>query len=241
MIRRLVRFSIGSMCGRYYNRRQKQEIAETLRATTVFEEPLAPNFNVAPATFQPSLRNQRDTGERELVLMRWGLVPFFAKSLEDFKGFSTFNARAETLATAATWRKPFQKRRCLVPADGFYEWKALDDSKKPKKQPFAISLRSGEPFAFAGLWDAWKDPDGRWLESFAIITTEANEIMAPIHSRMPAILAPRDWPEWLDRDTERAAPAHLLRPFDSGEMRTDCCNPAVGNVRNNGPEMLNSV
>lgn len=228
------------MCGRYYNRQQKQQIAEALHAATVFEEPYAPNYNIAPTTFQPSLRNNRETGERELVLMRWGLVPFFAKSVVDFKGFSTFNAKAEILASAPTWRRPFQRRRCIVPADGFYEWKALDDSKKPKKQPFAITLTDGGLMAFAGLWDAWKEPDGRWLESFAIITTEANELISTVHTRMPAILHARDWSEWLDRDNERLAPAHLLRPFDSDQMRLDCCNPAVGNVRNNGPEMLNS-
>ena len=229
------------MCGRYYNGRQKQEIAEKLRAATVFEEPLAPDYNIAPSTFQPSLRNNRDTEERELVLMRWGLVPFFAKSLADYKGFSTFNAKAETLATAATWRRPFQRRRCLIPADGFYEWKKLDDSKRPKRQPFAISLANGEPLVFAGLWDAWKEPDGRWLASFAIVTTEANEIMSPIHNRMPVILHPWDWAEWLDRDSARPAPGHLLRPFESEAMRVEECNPAVGNVRNNGPEMLNSA
>lgn len=253
------------MCGRYYTRRQKQEIADHFRAGKVFEEPLAPNYNIAPTTFQPVIRLERDSDDREMALMRWGLVPFFAKSLSDFKGFSTFNARSETIAKSATWREPFKKRRCIIPADGFYEWKttleAQDETAamflgqqgaveaeltgagkgKPKvhKQPFAITLKSGEPFAFAGLWDAWHDkPKEQWLQSFAIVTTEANEIMAPIHTRMPVILAQRDWAEWLNRDDTRPAPIHLLRPYDSDAMRTDPCNPAVGNVRNNGPEML---
>ncbi len=182
-----------------------------------------------------------------MVLARWGLVPFFAKSLADFKGFSTFNARAEGITTAATWRGPVKSRRCLVPVDGFYEWKALDDSRKPKKQPFAISLKTDEPMAFAGLWDAWKEPKLKgeslhtadtWLQSFSIITTEANEIMANIHTRMPVILRQRDWAEWLDRDLEKSPPIHLLRPYDSDEMQLAPCNPMVGNVKNNGAEML---
>ena len=235
------------MCGRYYNRRQKQQIAERMRAGKVFEDPFAENFNIAPTTFQPIVRQERDSGERELVLARWGLVPFFAKSLADFRGFSTFNARAEGILTAATWRGPIKNRRCLIPAEGFYEWKALDDSKKPKKQPYSITLRDGQIMAFAGLWDAWKEaklakdsihkPD-TWLQSFSIITTDANELMASVHTRMPVILPQQDWAEWLDRDSERSPPVHLLRPYDSEAMRMDTCNPAVGNVRNNGPEML---
>jgi putative SOS response-associated peptidase YedK len=235
------------MCGRYYTRRQKQEIAERQKAKTAFEDPYLPNFNIAPTTFQPIVRQERDSDERELVLARWGLVPFFAKSLADFKGFSTFNARAETIATAATWREPFKRRRCLVPCDGFYEWKPLGDAKNSKKQPYAITLKSGEPLAFAGLWDAWKEPKLKgesihtpdtWLQSFSIVTIEANEIMSTIHTRMPVILLQRDWAEWLDRDAERPPPVHLLRPYDSDEMQLETCNPLVGNVKNNGPEML---
>ena len=193
------------------------------------------------------VRQERDSDERELVLARWGLVPFFARSLADFKGFSTFNAKAETVATSPTWRGPFKTRRCLVPVDGFYEWKALDDTKKPKKQPYAISLKSGEPMAFAGLWDAWKEPKPKgeslqtpdtWLQSFTIITTEANEIMSQVHTRMPVILRERDWQRWLDRELTEQPPIDLLRPYDSDEMQLEVCNPAVGNVRNNGPEML---
>ena len=236
------------MCGRYYSRRDKDEIAAYFRGEVVFKEPLAPNFNIAPTTFQPAIRQSRD-GVREIVLMRWGLVPFFASSLAEFKGFSTFNARAESLTTAPTWQEPFKKRRCIIPADGFYEWKALDDSKKPKKQPYAISLADGKPMGFAGLWDAWKEPKpakesvhapDTWLQSFSIITTEANEIMSTVYNRMPVILHPRDWDEWLSRDEVRP-PTHLLRQYESDAMRLDPCNPAVGNVKNNGEEMLNSA
>jgi putative SOS response-associated peptidase YedK len=227
------------MCGRYYSRGQKQQIADEFRVGKIFEGPLSPNYNIAPTTFQPIIRLERDSEERELTLLRWGLVPFFAKNPADFRGFSTFNARSESISTAATWREPFKKRRCIVPADGFYEWKRLDNSTKPQKQPFAITLVDGAPLGFAAVWDAWKDKTtGAWLQSFAIITTTANEIMAPIHTRMPVILHQRDWAEWLDRNDQRPPPTHLLRPFDSDMMRASPCNAAVGNVRNNGPEML---
>lgn len=229
------------MCGRYYSNADKQKIAERFQLRDVPEMAIAPNYNIAPTTFEPVIRIGRDSGQRELELMRWGLVPHFAKSLADFKGFSTFNARAETLASSAVWRPPFKKRRCLVPADGFYEWQTLEDGKKPVKKPFAITLTNGEPMAFAGLWDAWKEPDGKWLQSFSIITTEANEIMATIHTRMPVIVHPRDWDEWLDRDDSRPAPVHLLRQYESDAMKLEPANPLVGNVRNNGVEMLNSA
>ena len=187
---------------------------------------------------QPVIRLNRDTGEREMVLMRWGLIPYFARSAADFKGFSTINAKAESVTERAMWRRPFEKRRCLVPADGFYEWQKID----PKtKKPFAYTLGNGEPFAFAGLWDAWKDPaNGEWLQTFAVITTEANELTGQVHDRMPVILHARDYDRWLERGEAEQLPVDLLRPYEAEEMRVDACNPAVGNVRNNGPEMLNS-
>ena len=242
------------MCGRYFRRSEKQKIAEQYRVTKVFEDPLAEDYNIAPTTFQPVVRLSRDTGGREMALLRWGLVPSFASSLKEFKGLSTFNARAESLGTSATWREPLKRRRCLIPADGFYEWmetrgeaRAGARSRplaKGGKQPFAIRLTDGEPMAFAGLWDAWKEPKkspqevDHWLQSFAIVTTEANEILASIYPRMPVILQRKDWDEWLDCNESLPAPMHLLRPYDSGAMKAEPCNPAVGNVRKNGPEML---
>jgi putative SOS response-associated peptidase YedK len=123
-----------------------------------------------------------------MVLLRWGLIPFFASSLSEVKNFSTINARAESITKPATWRESFKRRRCIVPADLFYEWLTIT---RTQKQPYAIKLKSGEPLAFAGLWDARKEPKGRsesvhtpdtWLQSFSISTTEANELMSEIHS-----------------------------------------------------------
>ena len=137
------------MCGRYYRRSDKQRIADAFRLGQLPEGfVLPPDFNVAPTTTQ----------------------------LADFKGFSTINAKAETVASRALWRGPFERRRCLVPADGFYEWKRLDSKTK---QPYAFGLKDAVPFAFAGLWDAWKDPaNGDWLQTFSIITTDPNEVTA---------------------------------------------------------------
>ena len=264
------------MCGRYFRRLEKLEIAERFRVGKVFEEPLGVDYNIAPATFQPVVRLSRGTGtgsgsgageggagEREMALLRWGMVPHFATALKDFKGMTTFVARAESVEASATWKESLRRRRCLVPADGFYEWaeKVAVEAKaggrvkpvvraagrsqsKSGRQPFAITLADGGAMAFAGLWDAWREPKkspqevDRWMQSFAIVTTEANEAMAGICDRMPVILAEKDWEEWLDRDESRAAPVHLLRPFASEEMKVEACNTAVGNLRNHGPEML---
>jgi putative SOS response-associated peptidase YedK len=185
---------------------------------------IAPNYNVAPGDPQPVIRRSRETGERELVLMRWGIVSWFAKSEDEFKALSTINAKSDNLTSSKMWREPFAKRRCLVPASGLYEWpkeghaisptytpgptanEASDGSvdlfgttapaKKNKKVPkpikrvFAITTVEPGPFAFAGIWDAWKRPDGTYLETFAIVTTEPNELVAQIHDRLALILHP---------------------------------------------------
>jgi len=224
------------MCGRYARRGDKQKIVEAFHVKDVpdFAMPEA-DYNIAPTTFQPIIRDSRETGEREMVLARWGLIPFFTKELSEIKGLSTINAKSEGIATSRTWREPFRKRRCLVPASAFYEW-----DKKGEKKPYTIDLANGRMFAFAGLWDAWKDKDGRWLQSYAIVTTAANELMASIHDRMPVILRPRDYDRWLDREPSEQPPLDLLRPLPSDEMEMRPANPAVGNVRNNGPEMLSA-
>ena len=155
------------MCGRYVRRGDKQRIAEAFRAKPNPAELPMPDadYNIAPTTYQPIIRESREeAGEREMVLARWGLVPFFTKALSDIKGLSTINARAETITKAPTWRKHFKKRRCLIPAQAFYEWPK--EGKLPK-QPYIFELSNGSPMAFAGVWDAWKDLDGHWLQSFA--------------------------------------------------------------------------
>lgn len=251
------------MCGRYLRRSDKQRIAEAFEIAKGLADLVLPpwDYNVAPTTFQPVIRPDRDTGERELILMRWGLVPYFAKDLKSFS-FSTINARAETLETSAIFRGPFEGRRCLVPADGFYEWKQLptntlfgpDPTARPSKrnaaakQPHAFTLSNGEPFAFAGLWDRWKDRAGGVLESYTIITTTPNELTATIHDRMPVILRPQDYDLWLAHvpADKQAAPVPqlelmaLLRPYPADRMKAAEAHNDVGNVRNNYPGLLNS-
>ena len=228
------------MCGRYVRRSDKQKIAEWFHASPNPADLPMPDadYNVAPTTHQPIIRQSRESGERELVLARWGLVPFFTKNLKDVKGLTTINARSETITTAPTWREPFKKRRCLVPVSAFFEW---PKEGKPPKQPYAFELANGHTFAFAGLWDAWKDSAGHWLQSFAIVTTEANEMMSQIHPRMPVILHARDYDRWLDREETERLPLDLLRPYESDEMGVHEANPKVGNVRNNGPEMMRAA
>ncbi len=228
------------MCGRYVRRGDKQKMAEWFHAKANPAELAMPDadYNVAPTTHQPIIRQSRETGEREIVLARWGLVPFFTKDIQDVKGLSTINARAETIATAKTWREPVKKRRCLIPVNAFYEW---PKEGKPPKQPYAFEMANGTPFAFAGIWDGWKDMRGHWLQSFAIVTTEANELMSRIHPRMPVILHPRDFDRWLDREESEQLPLDLLRPFDSDAMAMYEASPRVNNVRNNGPELLRTA
>ena len=224
------------MCGRYGRRADKQRIAEWMqtRNTDVFDDSyLAPSYNVAPQSLQPVVRLDSETGERALAIMRWGLIAFFAKDAKI--AYSTINARAETVATSPVFREPMKRRRCLVPATGFYEWQALD---KKSKQPWTIELVDGNLFAFAGLWDRWKDKaKGQPLETYTIITTDPNELLEPIHNRMPVILSPQNYSRWLDPGEPSQLPIDLLRPYPAKEMRAWKVSAAVGNVRNNSPEL----
>jgi putative SOS response-associated peptidase YedK len=229
------------MCGRYYRRSDKQRIAEAFRLGKLPEGFVMPDwdYNVAPATYQPVIRHNKDNAERELVIMRWGLIPHFTKDIHNFRDYSTINARVESLLNATMWKVPLQRRRCLIPADGFYEWKKIDAKSK---QPYAFSMKDSEPFAFAGLWDAWKDPIlDQWLQTYTIITTTPNELTATVHNRMPVILHPADYEEWLMRVDGESPPVHLLRPFPPDEMKAKEAHKDVGNVRNNHPELLNSA
>jgi putative SOS response-associated peptidase YedK len=220
------------MCGRYYRIGDKQAIAEHFASEPASEEPFPPAYNIAPSTIQPVIRQGRDSGVRELAGMRWGMVGFGSKGPDHKR--ATFNARSENLASSGLWRVPLHKRRCIVPVSGFYEWRKAD------KVPFRFTLRDHAMYAFAGLWDAWKAPDGRWLQSFSIITVEANEAMRTVHDRMPAILSLRDYDEWLDRREVERPPVHLLRPFPDTTLQIHLANPKIGNVRNQDVDLLDS-
>jgi putative SOS response-associated peptidase YedK len=226
------------MCGRYVRKSTRREIANWFAAEDAQGVEWGPSYNVAPQTFQPVVRLNRDTGQREIVLMRWGLVPYWSKDSKI--GYSTINAKAETVATAPAFREAFRRRRCLVPADAFYEWQKLD----PKhKQPFAIALASREPYGLAGLWERWKDPQtssmtSQWLETFSIITTDANQVVAPLHNRMPVIIERKDYARWLGGGDPAQPPLDLLRPFPAEQMIAWKVDKAVGNVRNDAAHLL---
>jgi putative SOS response-associated peptidase YedK len=228
------------MCGRYGRRGDKQRIAEWMQAhdTNVFDESYyAPSYNVAPQSRQPAVRLNPDTGERELTIMRWGLVPFWSKDARI--AYSTINAKAETITTSPAFREAMKRRRCLVPADWFYEWKKIDVKSK---QPHAIALQDGSLFAFAGLWETWKDKaTGQTLETYTVITTDPNELMQTLHNRMPVILHRQDYERWLASADPAQLPVDLLKPFPAEEMKAWPVSQDVGNVRNNRPELVEPI
>ena len=225
------------MCGRYGRRADKQRIAEWMQAhdTSIFDDSyLEPSYNIAPQSFQPVVRLDPETGERELTLMRWGLVPFWSK--DGTAAFNTINAKAETVATSSAYREPWKRRRCLVPADWFYEWQKLDEKSK---QPYAIAMRDDSIFAFAGLWDTWKDKaTGQELLTYTILTTDANELMGAIHNRMPVIVAPKDYGRWMAPADQAHLPVDLLKPYPTEEMKAWKVGKAVGNTRNNDASLI---
>ena len=181
----------------------------------------------------PVVRRHPESGERHLDALTWGFVPAFTKSLKEAR--RPINARAETVATSGMFRTAFAKRRCIVPAAAFYEWQA----GAAGKTPHAIARADGEPLAFAGIWEGWRAPDGEILRTFAILTTTANAQMSVLHDRMPVILEAADWAGWLGEVA--ADPASLARPSAEGTLRIWPVDKRVGNVRNDGPELLEAV
>jgi putative SOS response-associated peptidase YedK len=212
------------MCGRYTLTSPLEGVRQLF---DFIERPnLIPRANIAPTHQVPVVRLGGD-GKRHLDPLRWGLVPSWAK--EASIGARLINARGETVASKPSFRRAFVERRCLVPADGFYEWKTEEGAK----QPYRITLADGGPFAFAGLWERWRDPEaGDDLETFTIITTEATPDLAAIHSRMPVILDPGDFAPWLDPATAPEALQALLKPYEEAPMVAYRVSRAVNKVAN---------
>ncbi len=220
------------MCGRFSLISDLGELARRFEFDGS-ELELQPNFNVAPTQ---SVLTVVEGEERRGGFMRWGLIPHWAK--DPSIGNRMINARAETVAQKPAFRSAFKRRRCLVLADGFYEWQKMGKAK----QPVRIMMESGEPFAFAGLWEVWRDGEGNKVPSCTIITTEANEMLRPIHPRMPVILPRAMEGFWLDRDVEDpAALADVLRAYPEEEMKTYAVSTLVNSPRNNSPEVLEPV
>lgn len=175
----------------------------------------APTHNATPQSTQPVVRLNNETGKREFALMRWGFVPYWAKDAK--VGYSTINARSEEVAAKPLYREAFKRRRCLIPADAFYEWQRIDSRTK---KPFAFGMQSGAPYAFAGLWERCKPKEGDPLETFTILTTDPNELAEPVHNRMPVILEPHDYTRWMDPGDPTRPPTDLLRPYPAEKMRS---------------------
>jgi len=221
------------MCGRFA-RRSTQEVLADWFGVELEDMPwFAPSYNVAPQSTQPVVRLNEDSGKPEFALMRWGLVPFWAKDAK--VGYTTINARAEEVTAKPLYREAVKRRRCLIPADAFYEWQKLGAKAK---RPFAFGLQSGEPYAFAGLWERWKPKEGNPLETFTILTTDPNELAADVHDRMPVILEPRDYARWMEPGDPTRLPVDLLRPFPAERMCSWAVNERVGNTRNDDAELL---
>lgn len=217
------------MCGRFVQATPSEVIAELFRLEVV--PPLSPRYNIAPTQLAAVVREGAEG--RQLVFLRWGLVPSWAK--DPSLGSRLINARAETVAEKAAFRRALLHRRCVVPATGFYEWKKLPAGK----QPYYFFLKSGRPMALAGLWECWSGGEGSVLETFTILTTQANQLLAPIHDRMPVLLSPEATEAWLDprlHQPEKLLP--LLAPAPAEWLAAVPVSRAVNNPAHDAPDCI---
>ena len=222
------------MCGRARLSSDVSEIKLVFSIPPQRPTPNIPaNWNAAPTEDLPVVRWDTRARERSLDVMRWGLVPFWAKDLK--VGFSNINAKAETVDTRPAYREAFQRRRCLVPFDCFYEWKKLGK----ERQPYAVALADRRLMALAGLWENWRSPTGERVRSFTIVTTTPNALVAELHDRMPVVLAPASWPAWLGEVP--VGPEELksmLAPYPADDMAMWPVDRRVGNVKNKDPALI---
>lgn len=216
------------MCGRYTQTADARTLAGRFRLAKLGAD-VRPRWNMAPGQEAPVVVVE---GGRRLGLYRWGLVPAWAK--DPAVGFKMINARSDTAAEKPAFRAPFQRRRCLVPADGFYEWRKAGKAKVPVR----FSLPGGELFAMAGLWDEWTSPDGEVLRSYSVLTTEANALVGAVHDRMPVILTEAGEDAWLDPGAKTAELRALLVPYDAAGMRARDASAKVNAARNDDPSLL---
>jgi putative SOS response-associated peptidase YedK len=223
------------MCGRYRLSRRKQVVEEYF--DTVSDEPnWNPRYNIAPTQPIPIIRQSPKEPVREMSLIRWGLIPSWAR--DPSISAKMINARSETAGTKPAFRDPLTSRRCLVPADGFYEWKRAGKAK----QPYCFEVNDGELFAFAGLWDRWKDPSGQWVKSCSILTTTPNAVTSAVHDRMPVILDRADYDLWLDPGfTDVTAVSEMLKPFDARLMRSYPVSTRINHAANDDEECAKPV
>ena len=246
------------MCGRFVAASSPTLLAEHFHVDEVVDDDRGPDYNVAPRSPVLVIRDRADEERSARVLsrLRWGLVPSWAK--DPSIGDRMINARAETVATKPAYKRAFAKRRCIIPADGFYEWRRLEPrpgTTRAVKEPTFIHRRDGEPLAFAGLWSVWKVPeelagtvgdDDGWLRTCAIVTTQANPLLRPIHDRMPVVLPETAWDRWLDPRADPAAEdlaglARLLAPAPDEWFEAYAVSSRVNRVVDHGPELVRRV
>jgi putative SOS response-associated peptidase YedK len=219
------------MCGRFTLTDPDQDLAVQFNLPEIPD--LKPRYNIAPTQPVAAVRVPAEGAARELVMLHWGLVPFWAK--DPAMGARMINARSETAGEKPAFRMAFRRRRCLVVADGFYEWQKLNGGK----QPFFIRLRDGKAFAFAGLWERWEGPEAAIIESCTLLTTQPNELMSSLHNRMPVILHPKDYDLWLSPEVQQAELLQpLLRPYPSEEMEAYPISRFVNSPGNDGPKCI---
>lgn len=224
------------MCGRFSQRQSAEAIAQAFQ---VLEVPsLTPRYNIAPTQAVATvLQNSQQEG-RHLKMLHWGLIPSWAKDPKIAS--KLINARAETVAEKPSFRSAFRQRRCLVVADGFYEWQQQENKKQ--KQPYYFRFKDESPFAFAGLWERWEDPNGKEIQSCTLLTTEANDLMRPIHHRMPVILSPKDYELWLDPEVKKPELLQpLLHPYPTEEMTAYPVSKLVNKPTNDSADCINSI
>jgi putative SOS response-associated peptidase YedK len=228
------------MCGRFTSQTPAADLAEWFGADEVVAPDLGARFNVAPTDEVYAVAESSADGTRRLGTFRWGLIPFWSKDAKS--GAKMINARAESLLDKPAFKRSFEKRRCIVPADGFYEWQRVDAKNK---QPWFIRRADGKPMAFAGLWESWrptKGSDEGRIRSCTIITGEPNELVATLHDRMPVMLPAEAWDAWLDPDnTDLGSLAGLLVPVPPEELEMFPVSKAVNDVRNDGPELVHRI
>jgi putative SOS response-associated peptidase YedK len=226
------------MCGRFTSTTDPADLAAYFQADDVVADGLGPRYNVAPTDEVYAVAASKEGDRRRLGAFRWGLVPFWAK--DPGVGSRMINARAETLLTSSAFKRSFGNRRCIVPADGFYEWQAVPGQKR--KQPWYVTRADGDVFAFAGLWDSWRptrgSDEGR-LVSCTIVTTDANDAVRPVHDRMPVVLPPSAWEAWLDPANDDVdGLSGLLVPAPAELVVVTAVGTGVNDVRNDGPELV---
>jgi putative SOS response-associated peptidase YedK len=246
------------MCGRYTSTSTVSELASVFEVDEVRVEPMPARYNVAPTlqVYAVALRqspgqsageagkSEENSPRRALGSFRWGLVPSWAK--DPSVGARMINARAEGIAGKPAFRAAVARRRCLIPADAFYEWQRREspDGKRAGRLPYAVRRKDGHPMAFAGLWEVWRDradPGAEPLRTCVIVTTGANDLMAPIHDRMPVVLAPENWAAWLDPSTDAETVAGLMAPAPSDWFEAFPISTLVNKVSNDGPHLLDPL